>query len=212
MTIKPEYEAACKYVLGSIKNVTDVVRSVREFFTHIDNAFALFRTKQEYLDLRSGEDEIGLYFGLSFWQTVIFRVIAIVMSILAAAFVPVDEVKIAGLLTVPFSIVWAVIVSALALVIASAFVYLSSVYSGAWRSVVAKIFAVLLMLGAVLAAVNFLGALLSLVFAAIRIIASFSAGILSVIASVFSLLENALTVALCVTALNGLNKGIEYHR
>ncbi len=212
MTIKPEYEAACKYVLGSIKNVTDVVRSVREFFTHIDNAFALFRTKEEYLDLRSGEQEIGLYFGLSFWSTVLFRVISIIMAIFAAAFIPFDEIRVIGLLTVPFSIFWAVAGIALSLVICSALVYLSSVYSGAWKSIVAKIFAVLLIIGAVFTAVNLLGSLLSLVFAAIKIIASFSVGIVSVISSLFSLIEDALSIALCVTALNGLNKGIEYHR
>lgn len=212
MTIKPEYEAACKYVLGSIKNVTDVVRSVREFFTHIDNAFALFRTKEEYLDLRSGEQEIGLYFGLSFWSTVLFRVISIIMAIFAAAFIPFDEIRVIGLLTVPFSIFWAVVGIALSLVICSALVYLSSVYSGAWKSIVAKIFAVLLIIGAVFTAVNLLGSLLSLVFAAIKIIASFSVGIVSVISSLFSLIEDALSIALCVTALNGLNKGIEYHR
>ena len=134
------------------------------------------------------------------------------MAIFAAAFIPFDEIRVIGLLTVPFSIFWAVAGIALSLVICSALVYLSSVYSGAWKSIVAKIFAVLLIIGAVFTAVNLLGSLLSLVFAAIKIIASFSVGIVSVISSLFSLIEDALSIALCVTALNGLNKGIEYHR
>lgn len=206
--MKPEYEAACRYVLGSIKNVTNAVGSVQEFFMHTDNPLAVFGKKEQYLDLRSGEEEICLYFGLSFWLAVFTQIINVVMTVLRFAFIPIDGFRGIGIVSTVLS---SIITVAIMLVLSSAFVYLSSTYAGAWKTIIAKIFGALLIAAIVISAIEILAATVSLLFSAIKIIASFSSGMLSIVSNIFSLIENALSLGLCFMAFNGLNKGIEYH-
>lgn len=208
MAIKPEYEAACRYVLASVKNVTNAVGSIQEFFTHTDNPFAVFGKKEQYLDLRSGEEEICLYFGLSFWLALVTQIIDVIMTVLRFAFTPVEGFRSFVIVS---SVLSAIFTVAIMLVLSSAFVYLSSTYSGAWKTVIAKIFGALLIAGVVISSIEILVSVVSLLFGAIKIIASFSSGMLSIVANIFSLAENALSLGLCFMAFNGLNKGIEYH-
>ncbi len=200
-----QFQTAIREVLQSLGNIGLIPASVKEFVTNSGNAFSVFRIKQPYIDMRSGEQEIKTAFGMDFWTKVVFGIPSLIISVLTCIFV------VPSILGIVLAILGTAVEWAITLVITAAFVMLVTYYSGAWSGIVAKILAVLVIIGAVSGAIGVIGSVIGIIVNFVGITLNFTGGLLGIIENAFAIIGGIVNVAVNVMALNGLNKGIGYN-